>query len=248
MASTEGMPGHRRRREDAGGELSAELPVTARQVLEAARRIVSERGLAALTLDAVAEESGNYRSAIRYHFGDKAGLVSAVLDSTALTPVTTPLFAGAIGAEPGPARVGAHVAALKSVTNDREEFRLFWSLLPHILRDEELRGRLDHLYEDYRRINADALGVETPDASAERRLLGLVSLLTAVCDGLGLLGCLGDDEGSGVAQAKAPQADVIDAAYEVLGEMLEAYLPKLAAADGAAAAESTLSNDRKDRS
>ena len=63
-----------RRREDAGGELSAELPETARQVLEAARRIVSERGLAALTLDAVAEESGDYRSAIRYHFGDKAGL------------------------------------------------------------------------------------------------------------------------------------------------------------------------------
>lgn len=209
------------------GALPAGLPRTAREVLDAAKRIVAERGLEALTLDAVAEESGNYRSAIRYHFGDKAGLVAAVMDSTALTPDTTSLFASVMDAGQGPERIEAHLAALERVSSDRDQYRLFWSLLPHILNDPELRRRLDGLYDGYRGINTESLGVEAGTPEDERRLMGLASLLTAVCDGLGLLACLGDASGTGGGVRARPQSEFVDAAYEALGEMLEAYLPKL---------------------
>jgi len=220
-------PAGRAERDRGDGGLGAELPPAARHVLDAAKRIVSEHGLSALTLDAVAEESGIYRSAIRYHFGDKAGLVSAVMDSTALTPISTPLFATVMGVDRGAGRVEAHMAALRTVSTDRDQFRLFWSLLPHILSDTDLRGKLDGLYDGYRRINTEALGVEARAAGDERRLLGLATLLTALCDGLGLLVCLGDDRDPGRASAGSSHDATISAAYEVMGEMLEAYLPGL---------------------
>ena len=237
MAATEG-PGSSRRTRKAEDDGRPTRPSrTAAQVLEAAKRIVAERGIAALTLDAVAEESGTYRSAIRYHYGDKAGLIAAVMDSTALTPDTTPLFATTMGVEQGPERIAAHLTALKTVSADREQYRLFWSLLPHILSESDLRQKLDGLYDGYRQINSEALGggARTPDD--ERRLLGLATLLTAVCDGLGLLACLGGDEEGRPGPAGPGRDAAVAAAYEVLGEMLEAIVPGLTAAEASKACE-----------
>jgi len=238
-------PAERTERDRGDGGLGAGLPPAARDVLDAAKRIVSERGLPALTLDAVAEESGTYRSAIRYHFGDKAGLVSAVMDSTALTPVSTPLFATVMGVEQGAGRIEAHMAALKTVSTDREQFRLFWSLLPHILSETDLRKKLDGLYDGYRRINTEALGVAARTADDERRLLGLATLLTALCDGLGLLECLGDDRDPRRASAGSSHDATIAAAYEVMGEMLEAYLPGLTPLPAAASDEDLFATRRE---
>ena len=39
-----------------------------------------ERGLSRLTLDAVVERSGENRALVRYHFGNKAGLIAALVD------------------------------------------------------------------------------------------------------------------------------------------------------------------------
>jgi AcrR family transcriptional regulator len=207
----------------AVGGKGAELPVTAQRVLEAAKRIVAERGLSALTLDAVAQESGEYRSAIRYHFGDKAGLLAAIMDSTALSPATVPLFEAVGAAEAGRPRALAHVAALETVSADTEQFRLFWALLPHVLNDPVQRGRLGELYERYTRINREAFGVEAAGPDEERRLRGLARLLTAACDGLGLMTCLEDDGGG------ATPATDISAAWEVLGDMLEGYVTRCTA-------------------
>lgn len=206
----------------------AQLPATAQRVLDAARRIIAERGLSALTLDAVAEESGEYRSAIRYHFGDKAGLISAVMDSTALSPATLPLFAAVSAAERGSSRAAAHVAALRAIADDREQFRLFWALLPHLLNDAALRARLEALYGRYASINREAFGVGTADSGEERRLRGLARLLTAACDGLGLMACLRADDPGEAGDGAAWAADV-DAAWQVLGEVLEEYVTRSAA-------------------
>jgi AcrR family transcriptional regulator len=185
-------------------------------VLEAAKRIISERGLAALTWDSVAAESGEYRSAIRYHFGDRAGLLAAVVDSTALSSGTTPLFAAVLDVEPGPRRVAVHLSALAAVSADREQFRLFWALLPHVLNDPVLGGRLASLYDGYVRINREALGAEAESAEDERRLAAVARLLTAACDGLGLMTCLPD--------TGEKTAEEVAAAYAVLGELVESYL------------------------
>jgi AcrR family transcriptional regulator len=208
----------------AAGGPGADLPVTAQRVLDAAKRIIADRGLSALTLDAVAEESGEYRSAIRYHFGDKAGLLAAIMDSTALSPTTMPLFQAVSTAGPGLPRAVAHVAALEAVSADTEQFRLFWALLPHVLTDPRLRVRLSTLYERYTSINREAFGVDAAGPDEERRLRGLARLLTAACDGLGLMACLEGDDWDGATQ----DADV-GAAWEVLGEVLEEYVRRCAA-------------------
>ncbi len=48
---------------------------TAMRILAAAKRILSERGYSKLTLQAVEEESGEYRALVAYYFGSKQGLV-----------------------------------------------------------------------------------------------------------------------------------------------------------------------------
>lgn len=52
------------------------------EMIAAAERIVAERGLAAMSLRAVQTESGQKnKSAAHYHFGDREGLVRAVVDA-----------------------------------------------------------------------------------------------------------------------------------------------------------------------
>ncbi|OOC54298.1 MULTISPECIES: TetR/AcrR family transcriptional regulator [Nocardiopsis] len=50
------------------------------RVLEAAGRLFAEGGVAALTVDAVAREAGVGKGTVFRRFGDKSGLVSALLD------------------------------------------------------------------------------------------------------------------------------------------------------------------------
>ena len=53
---------------------------TRRRLLDAARVVVADRGLAAASVDAVAEAAGRTSGALYDHFGGKAGLLFALLD------------------------------------------------------------------------------------------------------------------------------------------------------------------------
>ena len=57
------------------------LPETAQKLLRAAKEIIASEGFDALTLNAVSVASGENKAMISYYFGNKAGLVAAVLDS-----------------------------------------------------------------------------------------------------------------------------------------------------------------------
>ena len=59
----------------------AGLSPTAVRVLRAAQRILAERGFSGLTLNAVAVESGENKAMTKYYFGNKAGLIAALLDA-----------------------------------------------------------------------------------------------------------------------------------------------------------------------
>ena len=61
----------------------AALPPTAQRLLAAARRLLVRGGFDALTLSAIAEEAGEAKASIGYHFGNKDGLVTALVDSLA---------------------------------------------------------------------------------------------------------------------------------------------------------------------
>jgi AcrR family transcriptional regulator len=54
----------------------------AERMIDAAERIVAEQGLSAMTVSAVQHAAGQAnKSAVRYHFGDRDGLLRAVVDA-----------------------------------------------------------------------------------------------------------------------------------------------------------------------
>jgi TetR/AcrR family acrAB operon transcriptional repressor len=58
-----------------------EAAITRQRLLEAALAVFSEKGYAAATLEEIAREADLTRGAIYWHFGDKAGLYNALLET-----------------------------------------------------------------------------------------------------------------------------------------------------------------------
>ena len=50
-------------------------------ILQAAQRVLVEKGFSGLTLRAIAAESGENSAMVQYYFGNKEGLVKAMIDS-----------------------------------------------------------------------------------------------------------------------------------------------------------------------
>ena len=106
-----------------------------------------------------------------------------------------------------------------------DEFRVFFEMLPHVLRDEDLRRRIALLYRWYWSMKLEWLGAADPAAALDDPdLLGLAQLLSAVIDGLA------------VQAAVDPSID-LDNPCRAFARMLEAVGPAdLGAADEADAA------------
>jgi AcrR family transcriptional regulator len=72
------------------------------RMIDAAERLVAERGLAALTVHAVQEAAGQRnKSAVQYHFGDRQGLVKALL-ATRMAPANERRTAMMLGLDTDP--------------------------------------------------------------------------------------------------------------------------------------------------
>src|SRR5512137_2868963 len=135
---------------------TAQLSPTARKLVAAARRLLARGGYEALTVEAVAAEAGAYRDAVRYYFGSKAAFVATVVDALAHEQS----LEGALKTRDLPAggeRVRALVDADRRLAEDLGSFRDFFTILPHALRDDELRERVARLYDWYRALYVRAL-------------------------------------------------------------------------------------------
>jgi TetR/AcrR family transcriptional regulator len=165
-----------------------DLAPTARRLLEAARRLLERSGLNALTFEAIGRESGETSSLIRYYFGDKAGLLVALIDwvmHEELDEVRR-LEARSLTTEDG---VSLLLAISQGLVHDTKSSVVFFELLPHLLRDERAHARLADLYSEYRRT---ALTAQTgqkgqPSAADEASALdetALAAMSIAVTDGL----------------------------------------------------------------
>lgn len=178
--------GHDRLEDDPTERLSP----TARRLVAAARRLLARDGYDALTVEAVAAEAGAYRDSVRYYFGSKAEFIAAVVDSLShdhsLSAVTETRAAC-----DGEGRVHGLVAGDRRVVDDRDAFRDFFAILPHVVRDDELRTRVAELYDWYRGLYMEGLGDETP--AGEERLRSLASLMVAMTDGLAVQTLLDPD-------------------------------------------------------
>lgn len=222
---------HADRRRGAAGEPPERLPETAQRLVVAARRVLARDGFEGLTVEAVAAESGEYRDSIRYYFGNKAGLVAAVVDSLTHDQ-SLEAMRKTRELAPGERRVGVLVEGDRHMAEDTAAFRDFYEILPHALKDEELRAKVAELYDWYRGLYVRGLasgpdrgrardaagagegegppdgGAGTPTSELDR----YASLMAAVTDGLAL------------QKALDPERVDLEALFDLWDQMLRVTL------------------------
>jgi AcrR family transcriptional regulator len=191
----------------------ADLPQTARRMVETTRRLLIERGYAYLSLENIAAECELNKTAIRYYFKNKAGLMELVVDSWVHDNMRLlqPLFE-----LPGDelvsdtAELHAFMTAKEEMSENTELYLAFFELLPAMLRDTRNTSRIAELYEwgiaKYARLFAPSLKGLDDD-----QMLGFARLLAAVVDGLG------------VQHVISPQRFHADAPFEVFAKLLAAF-------------------------
>ena len=159
------------------------LPKTAQKILGAARKLLVERGYEAMTLENVAAEAGVNKASIRYNFGNKSGLVTAVLDSY-IHDECVRLVATARDV-PRAEVVDAAVAGMRDMVVQAENFSGYFDILPYAFREPELRDRMLALYKWWYLQNLAWLGLrDEPGVEQNETLVGLGELVCAVIDGL----------------------------------------------------------------
>jgi AcrR family transcriptional regulator len=160
----------------------AALPPTAQRILAAARRLLVRDGFKALSLSAIAAEAGEAKGSIRYHFGNKDGLVTALVDSLA-HDANRALITECAALPPGAARVHALLDGELRIVADAESFRAFFEVLPYALRVPALRQRVAALYDGYRETVRRCLDDAAGGAPELRRM---AVLMIAIVDGLAI--------------------------------------------------------------
>ena len=200
------------------------LPVTAQKILNAARKLLVEKGYDAVTLEKVAAEAGVNKASIRYNFGNKAGLVASVVDSV----IHEEFIHGAetLAAVPADDRVRALVEGKRHLLTATDRLQGLFDILPHALRDELLRRRIWSSYPWWAEQNLRLLGLERAGTGeCPEELAGLGSLISAVVDGLAVQSLL------------EPEAFDVDRPLRTLEFLIGTAMPQLremaaAAGDG----------------
>jgi AcrR family transcriptional regulator len=193
-----------------------DMPAPAVKILLAAQRVLVAKGFAGLTLRAIARESGENSAMVQYYFGNKEGLVKAMIDSVFRDDQQD--AAVAMRTVTSDDRLPRFVDGLRTISSSRS-FRVFFDVLPYALRNEGLRSRMARAYDWYRQIKLDWLrATDRALPSDQAALLGLAELMTAVVDGLAIQEAIDD-------------AFDMRRAYAVLEFMLQRSLPDLLEVD-----------------
>ena len=192
------------------------LPETARKILTAARKLLIEGGYEAMTLENVAREAGVNKASIRYNFGNKAGLVTAVLDAyihdECLRLVAT------MKDVPPEDVVATAMSGMRDMVVEADNFQGYFDILPHAFREPELRERMLALYKWWYLQNLAWLGLrDAPNVEQNETLVGLGELVCAVIDGL----C--------IQAGLQPEGFDMGRALRVFGLLLEQSMEKLRA-------------------
>jgi AcrR family transcriptional regulator len=195
------------------------LPRTAQKILAAARKLLIEGGYEAMTLEKVAGEAGVNKASIRYNFGNKAGLVIAVLDAyihdECLRLVAT------MKDVPPQDVVTTAMSGMRNMLVEADNFQGYFDILPYAFREPELRRRMLALYKWWYLQNLAWLGLrDIPDVEQNEILVGLGELVCAVIDGL----C--------IQAGLQPEGFDMGRALRVFGLLLERSMEQLRASAG----------------
>jgi len=161
-----------------------DLSPTAARLLAAAKRVLFRDGFKALTFETIAREAGENPALIRYHFGSKAGLLTALVDAV-MYQESVELIEQLTSVPAGDERRAQLLWLHQRLPEDRDAYRMFFELIPHILRDEELQPHLRDLFEWYRRLDAWALK-EAGDTEPAAQIAPMALLTVAIVDGVAL--------------------------------------------------------------
>ena len=189
------------------------LPPTAAGLCVAARELLKEQGFHALTLEAITGKAGENKASVKYYFGNKDGLLAAVVDSLTPREAIADMVASTDSLPPGDERLHAHVEGLRALTDDIASFRAFFDIFPHVLQHQRLRSQVAGLYAWHRQLNVRMFGVEVA-ANEQRRLMSVAALVTAAVDGLALQALLD------------PDGFDLEGALSALEDLLATYLSK----------------------
>ncbi len=172
------------------GYALAELAPTARRLLDAALRILERDGYGALTLRRIAAEAGETKSLIVYHFGGKDGLVTALVDSLwHAEDLDLMRRLGDLPDAPGE-RLRLLIELHHALALESPEYRMYFDLLPHLMRDAGAKQRHAELNQTYRSLGVMAIAGTGLKPSKQ---LALASLLLAADEGAGALLLLNPD-------------------------------------------------------
>lgn len=169
----------------------ADLPPTAKRILAAAQDILAERGYAELTITAISQVSGVNRALVSYYFGGKAGLLTALVDTLFQDPEVG-LVEEVRSTLDGAERVEGFLDWQRRVSQNDRTNRMLYELLPHALREPEVRARFAEEYRVYRAVDGDCLAA-APRELSEAELDALAAVSIAVVEGLGIQRALDPD-------------------------------------------------------
>ena len=161
-----------------------DLAPTARELLEAARRLLETEGYSSLTLKAIGREAGQNESLIGYHFGSKTGLLVALADWL-VYDIVRDLHARVLRLEDGQDQLHPAMDDARKLVGDVESYRVFYDLMPHLLATREGRLRMAQLYTTYRELNARALSTALQQARSPQAR-AVAAMHVALTDGLAL--------------------------------------------------------------
>jgi len=163
-----------------------DLPSTPKRLLEAARTVLEKDGYTGLRLEAISQESGLAHSLIRYHFGNKDGLVGVLIDWLLFeTYMTMHRGMTSLPLEDLEGRLRTMSQGLRRLSRDTVSYRLYLDLVVAALHDEDLRPKLAESFVGQRRLIQEALETTSSSASQERAD-ALSAIVVAFSDGLAM--------------------------------------------------------------
>jgi len=155
------------------------------RILEAATELFAQKGYAGTGVDQLAARSGIAKTAIYYHFGNKAGLLAAALERAASTWIEGIDQASRQGGN-WPSRLERGLAGMRSLLEEKPWiFKLMQILALEVAEEKpDIRETLQAILRRAREAIVtgmrDALGVDVPDAE------GVAKLILGSLDGISM--------------------------------------------------------------
>lgn len=160
------------------------------ELLQAARRLLEERGYAHITARDLVAASDTNLASIGYHFGSKAALLNAAIEA-AFRDWAEQLAAFVMAdpdATPLERATATWVASLEEMPQRRPILQSYVEALAQALRVPELREQLAEHYRRARSMVAALVAQSLDDGSDadDPRCRAVAALVIAACDGLAL--------------------------------------------------------------